>query len=686
MRHPDRLLHSQKRRPDGTFEPIAIEQAMDEIADRLRNILDEGGPRSVAAYNGTFFLSSSTHGVVFESLMHAIGSPMSFTPNTIDKPGKGIARALMGNWMAGPTSFADPEVVLMIGVNPLVSFSGVPNGDPAWMNTTLKNGCNLIVVDPRVTETAKRATLHLQTRPGSDIALVAGLIRIILDEGRYDRDFVAENVDGLDALERAVEPFTVERVAALADVSAESVLTTARMFGDTRRGFVIAGTGPNFAGHGTLLEYLCLALDTICGHWLREGERIPVTPVLLPAREFKAQAKPPSPARIEPMMHGRGLQSTPAGAPTAALPEEILLQGKGRVRALISSAGSPINAWPDQQLAVRAMQHLDLFVQIDPWMSPSAKLAHYVIAPTMSLETPGTTHLLEYYSGHVAGYGMTETYAAYTDAIVAPPEGSDVIEEWEFFYGIAQRLGLQLELAETFGLVSLASAAASSARKPVDMTVKPTSEQLIELMCVDSNVPLDVVRAAELGVRYPDEPVYVQPKDPGWPHRFDLGNAEMMDELVELATLDRVDDEHDDYPLRLLPRRDKGMYNSSVNDGLTRRGSTHNPLYMNPADAAARGLADGDLVEIESPWGRILSVVAGDDGLRGGVVSMVHAFGDLEPARDRASYIARGSNTSLLLDGDDRGDAFSGQPRMGNIPVEVRAAALDEEGGRGWRP
>jgi anaerobic selenocysteine-containing dehydrogenase len=650
---------------------------MDEIAERLRGILEESGPRAIAAYNGTFFLSSSTHGVMFESLMHALGSPMSFTPNTIDKPGKGIARALAGNWMAGPTSFADPEVVLMIGVNPLVSFSGVPNGRPSWLNDILKAGCNLIVVDPRRTETARRATLHLQTRPGSDIAFVAGLLRIILAEGWYDRGFVDENVAGLDELRHAVDPFDVETVAALADIAPERLVEAARMFGNTRRGFVIAGTGPNFTGHGTLLEYLCLALDTVCGHWLREGDIVPVTPVLLPPRSFKAQAKPPAPARIEPMMHGRGLLSTPAGAPTAALPEEIMLDGPGRVRALISSAGSPVNAWPDQKLAIEAMQRLDLFVQIDPWMSPSAKLADYVIAPTMSLETPGTTHLLEYYSGHVAGYGMTETYAAYTDAIVPPPEGSEVIEEWEFFYGIARRLGLQLGLAQTFGLVSLASAQSGESRTLLDMNVKPTSEQLIELICVNSTVPLDEVRATELGVRHPAEPVYVEPKDPGWEHKFDLGNAEMMGELVELALATAAPEDADPaFPLRFLPRRDKGMYNSSVNDGITRRGSTHNPAYMNPADMEGRRLTDGDLVEISSRYGTILAIVAAEADLREGVVSMVHAFGDLDPAHDRASYLARGSNTSLLLDGADRGDAFSGQPRMGNIPVEVRAATL----------
>jgi anaerobic selenocysteine-containing dehydrogenase len=673
MAHPDRLLHSQKRRPDGSFEPIPVEQAMDEIAAKLREIIDESGPNAIAAYNGTFFLSSSTHGVTFEALMHALGSSMSFTPNTIDKPGKGIARALMGNWMAPPTGFIDPEVVLMVGVNPLVSYSGIPNGCPSWLNDVMRDGTQLIVIDPRRTETAQRASLHLQIRPGSDIALLAAMLGVILREGLHDREFIAENVANLGELSRALEQFTPELAAGASGLPAEQIVDVARTFGRSRKGFVIAGTGPNFTGHGTLLEYVCLALDTVTGHWLREGDRIPVVPVLLPERTYKAQSTGPTPARIEPTLKARGLKSTPAGAPTAALPDEILLEGEGRVRALISSAGSPVSAWPDQQRTVQAMKHLELLVQIDPWMTNTSRLAHYVIAPKMTMEFPATTHLLEYYSGHVAGYGMTETFAAYSPALVDPPEGSDLVEEWEFFYGIAKRLGLQLALAPTFGLVSLASAAGQAARVPLDMEAKPTSDELIELMCSTSRVPLAEVKKHTRGTRFPDDELYVQPKDPGWAHRFDVGNAEMLAELGDIAGEARVGTESE-YPFRLLPRRNRGMYNASVNDGLSTRGLRHNPAFMHPDDLAELRLEPGDLVSIESAAGAVLGIVERDPALRPGLVSMAHAFGDVEPARDRETYLAKGSNTSVLLEGTLNCDPFSGQPQMGNIPVRVTRA------------
>jgi anaerobic selenocysteine-containing dehydrogenase len=671
MAHEDRLLHSQKRQSDGTYAPVPVEQAMDEIAAKLAELVEAHGAATIAGYNGTFQLSSSTQGVTFEAFMHALGSPMSFTPNTIDKPGKGVARTVLGNWMAPCTSFVEPEAVLLVGANPHASFSGFPNDAPAWLGESLRRGMKLIVVDPRETETARKATLHLQVRPGQDVAFLAAFLRVILEEELYDAEFVAENVDGLDRLRAAVGPFTPEFAGERCGVDSEAIVEAARLFAPTRRGFVLSGTGPNMAGNGSLIEYLSLAIDTVCGHWLREGDRVPVVPVFLPEREYKAQVAPLQPVRIEPQMRVRGLSTTPAGAPTGALPDEILLKGEGQIRALISCAGNPAAAWPDQPKAVAAMENLELLVQIDPWMSATAKLAHYVIAPKMFYEAPATTHLLDYYSGHVAGYGLTESYGAYTPALVDPPEGSDLIEEWEFFYGLAQRLGLTLELAQTFGLVTLASAGKMKARVPLDMSSKPTSDEVVAATCANARVPLDEVKRHPAGSTFPDPPVYVQPKDPGWPHRFQCGDPEMLALLAAVAAEEPAPVDPD-YPFTLIPRRVRGMYNSTNNDGLSTRGMRHNPAYMNPEDIRYVGLEPGDFVDLESPWGRIVAIVEDDAGMRRGVIGMAHSYGDAIPAGDRDTYLVKGSNTSALMSNEHNFDPYSGQPQMGNIPVSVR--------------
>ena len=371
---------------------------------------------------------------------------MRFSPGTIDKPGKKIAQALHGSWMAPARGFDDPAVTLLIGINPLISFTGFPYGNPGkWLSAQQKRGMKLIVIDPRRSDVARRADLHLQPRPGEDVAILAGLLRVILEEGLHDQDFVVENAVGLDALRRAIAPFTPAEVERRADIPGADLVLAARLFAAGPRGYVMAGTGPNMAGAGTLVEYLVLALQTVCGQWMRMGERVRHPGTLLPALAPKAQAAPPRPAYgLGNLLRVRGLGNTAAGLPTAALSDEILLAGDGQVRALLSCGGNPVGAWPDQGKTIEAMRALELLVQIDPWMSATARLAHYVIAPRIWLEVAGTTQGLDLLTRNGTGYGQVDAYGQYSPALVDPPPDSDLIEEWQFFYRLARSMGLAL--------------------------------------------------------------------------------------------------------------------------------------------------------------------------------------------------------------------------------------------------
>ena len=375
--HPDRLLHTMKRAGDGTFEPVAVQQAIDEIAARLRTIIDETGPRSVALYAGTYSFHYPAGNEAGRGFLNAIGSRMRFSSGSIDQPGKGVARALHGTWSAGPQPFGEADTWLLIGANPAVSmWGGVPQYDPSRRLRDAKaRGMRLIVIDPRRTETAANADLFLQPRPGEDPTILAGLLRVILTEGLHDRDFVDADVEGLDALRAAIEPFTPDYVERRACVPAQLIVDAARMFAAGRRGSVTAGTGPNMAPRGTLTEYLVACLQTVCGRWLRAGEPVPNPYVLLPQRVAKAQAD----SRIPVSGYGeqlrvRGLGDNPGGLPTAALADEILLDGDGRVRALFAVGGNPVAAWPDQLKTLDAMHSLDLLVCLDIKMSATAKM------------------------------------------------------------------------------------------------------------------------------------------------------------------------------------------------------------------------------------------------------------------------------------------------------------------------
>jgi anaerobic selenocysteine-containing dehydrogenase len=201
------------------------------------------------------------------------------------------------------------------------------------------------------------------------------------------------------------------------------------------------------------------------------------------------------------------------------------------------------------------------------------------------------------------------------------------------------------------------------------MQRKPTTDEIFALLCKGSRIPLDTVKRAGRGAVYPDESIVVAPRDAGWEGKLDVGNANLLGELAEIA---REPVERDArFAYRLISRRLPDIYNSSGRDipRLTRKW-TYNPAFMNPADLAREGLASGDTVEIASGYDRILGVVENDPTVRAGAISMAHAFGGLPSESHKVREL--GSNTGALTPTDRDYDPISGIPRMSAIPVNVK--------------
>ncbi|MFP8876566.1 MAG: molybdopterin-dependent oxidoreductase [Myxococcota bacterium] len=670
--HSERLLHSLARQTDGSLAAIPHQQAIAEVAQRVQTILDAHGPRAVATYNGTFSFGYPASVPLAMSWMDAIGSPMRFTSATIDQPGKMVAPALHGNWAAGPQPWEGADTWLLVGANPAVSKSiGVPCYNPSWyLDDAIRRGMKLVVIDPRRSDAAKLAHVHLQPRPGEDPTVMAGILRVVLEEQLYDQAFVAENARGIEALREAVEPFRPEYVARRADVPQEELVRAARTFAGGSRGCANAGTGPNMAPRGTLTEYLLICLNTLCGRWMRSGEKLPNPGALMPAVIGKAQPVAPTAAwGFGEKLRVRGFSDTAAGLPTAALAEEILLPGDGQVKALFCIGGNPMAAWPDQEKTFEAMQALDLLVTFDIKLSATALMADYVIAPRLTLEQPGFSLPTESLVPYSMGYGLP--YAQYTPAVVEPPEGSDVIEEWEFFYGLAQAMKLPLTIYAGY---SWGPEMAAPAATQLDMDQPPTTDELLEALTKGSRVPLDEVKKYPHGQVFDEPESIVQPRDPDCTAHFDFANEVMLGELEEVASEDGS--RESDFAYRLVSRRLLDVHNSAGRDipKLVRK-YRYNPAFMHPEDLAALGVASGEVVEIESDHATILGVAESESGLRRGVVSMPHAFGDAPTEENDARVRSIGSNTGRLSPVDRHYDPYTGIPRMSAIPVHVRPYA-----------
>ncbi len=671
--NPKRLLHSLRRRADGSHEQISSEDAIAEIADRLQVIVDRYGPSAVATYTGTSSAAYPAMGSIAASMLMALGSKMMFSAASIDQPGTRIADAMHGLWLGGRTPFDETDAFLFAGTNPVISKQFLAENPAKRLARAVERGTKIVVIDPRKTETARWAHVHLQPRPGQDAIVVAGLVHIILREGLVDEEFASQHVSGVDALRAAVAPFTPEFVARQADIPIEDLVEAARALGTARRGGAGGGTGISMTSCTSVVSYLLLCLMTLRGWWAREGDRIERPNVLMPENHAKAQARRPYRAiGFGQKMRVRGLEQTNGGLPTAALADEILLPGEGQIRALFNVGGSPMMAWPDQRKTREALESLDLFVTTDVEYSPTARMADYVVATKMTFETPSMTQVTEVIKYFHPGYGFRAPYAQYTPALLDPPEGSDLIEDWQLFYRVAQRLGLSLNLVNVFGRMG-AHLEAPIQVEPLDMEHEPTTDDLYEIMCRNSHISLDEVKS------YPHGHLFEEllekrlgPADPECEDRLDVGNAAMLEELGEIRERAVVAPIESERPFLFVPRRENRVINTTGRTlpGLM-RGRHYNPAFMHPEDLEQLGIAPGDLVEIRSEYDAITGVAAADDSLRTGMVSMSHNFG-ANPGDDEDPRVD-GANTNRLLRTDVEYDRYTGQPRMGALPVAVVA-------------
>lgn len=662
---PARLRATLRRRRDGTFEEIPSETAMDEVAARLQDIIAEHGPRAVALYNGTKSWSNVSFALGL-SWLNGIGSPSFYSTVTVDQPAKTMAGALHGYWQGGFQRIQQSDVVLFVGTNPLQSFLvesvklPCPNALVA-LRAEVQRGLDVIVIDPRRTETAQHAAIHLAVKPGEDPTLLAGMVRLIIAEGLYDHSFVVENAARFDELRASVEPFTLEYVERRAGVAADAVAAAARRFARGPRGSAVAGTGPNMAPHPLSTEMLVCVLNTLCGRYGRAGDEVNHAGVLgaayepregaLPPREFWGYLEQP---RV------RGLRTLNWEQPSAALCDEILTPGAGQVRALICNGGNPAVAFPDQEKVVRALTSLDLLVCLDVHLGATPQLADYVFGCKLSLEKPDYTRHLEWY--------FPVPFAQYTPAIL-DAEG-DVIDEWELFWGLAHRMRVPLEL----GRAPLGPPVANP--RPVDIDRKPTTDALMEIEAADARIPLAEVKRHPSGRVFEEARTTISARRPN-ASRFDLAPPLFVEDLARVAAEPVVEGGGyrlgERYTHRLASRRLRQVFNSTGTHlrDLNGRGPG-NPAYLSPDDMVASGLADGDLVEIVSEHGRIVGVARTDPGLSDGVVSMAHAWGDL-PGRDlSASSAETGACTNRLVANDSDFEPLIGQCRQSAIPVNLR--------------
>ena len=383
IKHPQRTQHPMKRRADGSFERISWDQAMREIAAKLNEIQSKHAKRSVAIAGVG---GQGNHmGVPWAlAFMLGIGSRVVFNALAQEK----TQHMLVNRWMfrTGFDAYVMPDhehttYEIILGSNPAISNMG---GKATDHLKRMKNDpqCKLVVIDPKATETTRRAHWHLRIKPSGDVYLLLGMAATIVTEGLHDHDTVRDRVVGFEALKQSLSEVDVAEMARRCGLELADLLTLTREFAKAPSAAIHADLGAEHIRYSTLVSYLVRVICLITGNIGKRGGMI----------WHQAMAgKLPYPETLEPRALVSGLPAIPMFLPVGLfspnlLPEEIMTNHPDRVRALIVDGANPLVQYADSHKQREALSQLELLVVIDPAFSETAQVAHYVLPTPVGYE------------------------------------------------------------------------------------------------------------------------------------------------------------------------------------------------------------------------------------------------------------------------------------------------------------
>jgi anaerobic selenocysteine-containing dehydrogenase len=600
-------------------QPVAWEQFTSDLGDKVARIVAESGPDSVGVFAGSG-AGDAAAAVMIKALLKALGSRNLYTPLTIDGPSKSLVAALVagqpGLAFCG-IDYQNTTLSVLVGTNPVVSH-GQSNAlpDPRSRIKGLLSRGEVWVIDPRRTETARMATRHLAPRPGTDHIWLAAVVREMLTTA--DVDLLSRTTIGYQELAAAVEPYTLDVAASRTGLDRrdlEDLVAAIRKHG---RFAGITGTGVTMTASANLTQWLMMSLlvitdsaDAPGGVWFNPGYIRALDADDRSWGDLRASSGPAARPEL-PRQFGQ--------MPAIALVDEI---EAGNLRALFVLGGGLTTCMPDAMRVRRALSNVEVLVVADVVANEVTDLATHLAPCAGQLERADVTLGVDQYLPAVA--------AQYTPAVVKPAK---------------QRRELWLILAK---LIEQLGHRAIPDGRPADHC---TAEDLIAIALQSSPADLEELMKAPTAV-LAHEAVY------GWVRRnvakrggWRLAPAELVGLLREAP---------ETAGLTLIPRRQLRHFNSQlVGTAALPSGQDEPHLLINPADASAAEVAQGDRVEVSSPFGSMTAVVRLDPDIRPGAVSLPHGFADF--------------NVNLLTTSAEGVDALTGMPTFSGVPVTLTKA------------
>jgi anaerobic selenocysteine-containing dehydrogenase len=616
IHHLEGAITRPMMRKDGVLVEVGWDEALDDIAAKLRSTIDTYGPNAVAINYGSGLGLDSSGYAMEDAFYRALGTPPKFSPLTIDGTAKTMVATAMMDFPLNPkTDYDNVELLIYIGTNPVVSHAhNTGMFDPvSWIRAVAKRG-EVWTIDPVLTQTARLSTRHIAAHPGKDYAILAWVVRELIDGGPCTPK---QPVTGLPELRAALEGYDRAKAAEIAGVTEQELDDLLAAIRRTGRVATETGTGVTMSVGANLTQWFAWLIMVLTGSmnekggaWFHPGflnpyedwEELPVLQTFTPGSNVRPDVK-----------------GIVGDWPCAVLPPEI---ERGNIRALFNFGGSMLRGFPDTNALKAALPKLDLHVGVE--------IVHNELTPlcTHVLPTKDVVERAELTRWDTLNWNVS---LQYTPPLVEPM--GERRSAWWVISQFMRRAGLRVpdwvpdddreEGVDDFMLSQLMKRA------------RCTFEELKEKRYVEFPLELPAQWAENHFERIG-----------GWK----LAPEAMVEQWFDLRDADEAE-LGKPKPLVLTSRRQVKKLNAQ----LSFMGEIAD-LFVHPDTAAAHGITDGQQVRVSTKRGEITVTAKLDPGMRKGVCSIPH--GHLH------------ANVNNLTNVDDV-DRYGGMALYSGVPIDI---------------
>jgi anaerobic selenocysteine-containing dehydrogenase len=660
----DRLRYPVRRTPQG-WQRIGWNEAFNDVTQNLKRINTKYGRNSIGTYLGNPTVHNYGALLFAPGFLRSLRTRNRFSATSVDQLAHHLSAYLMfGHQLLLPVPDLErTKLFLILGANPAVSNGSMMTapGMGRRLQEIRERGGKVILIDPRYNETARFADRHLFIRPGTDVLLLLALLHVVFEEGLTRLGELASFTKGVEVVRSLVAEFSPNRVSSITGIDATEIRLLAREFASAESAVCYGRIGVSTQEFGGVCQWLINVLNSLTGNLDRPGGVMFTLPAFDPVSAPESLAPKGSFARWHSRV--RKLPEFGGELPVAALAEEILTEGPGQIKALVTYAGNPVLSTPHGRELDQALASVEFMVSIDFYINETTRHAHIILPPTSPLER-GHYDL----AFHLLG---VRNIAKFSPALFKPDD--ETRSDWEILLELQTRMehdgprgNLKRQLVKTFfGPERMLDLGLRFG--PYGTGMNPFSRGLT-LRKVKK-----AVHGIDLGPLTSCLPQRLRTAD----KCIDLAPEVLVKDVERVKTrFPDVPSHHSNGQLLLIGRRQLRGNNSWMhNSERLLRGKPQCTVLMNPHDAAHRHLATGQKVRVRSRVGAIVVPIEVTEEIMPGVVSIPHGWGHDRPGNQLAVAQQHAGESINDLTDNQAIDSLCGTAAFNGTLVEVEACS-----------